>query len=483
MDIQNKRIPEGEFMAMRQEVLNQWRTGKDVNLEEAIAYHKAMPASRNFSQKLLDAKRDGRTLVQPRAGVPVLEEHIKLMQYLQEHGEADLLPSTIDSYTRQNRYEEAENGIAESIRLGRAMLNGFPAVNHGVAKCRQVIESVNVPMQVRHGTPDARLLTEITYAGGFTSYEGGGISYNLPYCKNIPMERTIRDWQYVDRLTGLYEEMGVSINREPYGPLTGTLVPPCISHSAAIIEALLAAEQGVKNITVGYGQCGNLVQDIAAINTLQDLTDEYLQKYGYKDVKVTTVLHQWMGGFPADEAKAFGVISSGSLTAALAKATKVIVKTPHEAVGIPTMEANAQGLRCTKQVVNMLSDQTFYDNHLEEEKEIIRAETRCIVDKCFELGNGDIAVGVCRGVEAGVLDVPFAPCRANAGLMLPCRDNNGAVRILNTGNLPFTQDLKDYHATKIYERAQAEKRKASFQMVIDDVYAIGKGRLVGRPKY
>ena len=483
MDIQNKRIPEGEFMAMRQEVLTQWPTGKDVNLEEAVAYHKSMPVSRNFSQKLLDAKRDGRTLVQPRAGVPVVEEHIKLMQYLEEHGEADLLPSTIDSYTRQNRYEEAENGIAESIRLGRAMLNGFPAVNHGVMKCRQVIESVNVPMQVRHGTPDARLLTEITYAGGFTSYEGGGISYNLPYCKNIPMERTIRDWQYVDRLTGLYEEMGVSINREPYGPLTGTLVPPCISHAAAIIEALLAAEQGVKNITVGYGQCGNLVQDIAAIHTLQDLTDEYLQKYGYSDVKVTTVLHQWMGGFPADEAKAFGVISSGSLTAALAKATKVIVKTPHEAVGIPTMEANAEGLRCTKQVVNMMADQTFYDNHLEEEKEIIRAETRCIVDKCFELGNGDIAVGVCRGVEAGVLDVPFAPCRANAGLMLPCRDNNGAVRILNTGNLPFTQDLKDYHATKIYERALAEKRKASFQMVIDDVYAIGKGRLVGRPKY
>ena len=483
MDIQNKRIPEGEFMGMRQEVLTQWPTGKDVNLEEAVAYHKSMPISRNFSQKLLDAKRDGRTLVQPRAGVPVVEEHIKLMQYLQDHGEADLLPSTIDSYTRQNRYEEAENGIAESIRLGRAMLNGFPAVNHGVAKCRQVIESVNVPMQVRHGTPDARLLTEITYAGGFTSYEGGGISYNLPYCKNIPMERTIRDWQYVDRLTGLSEEMGDSINREPYGPLTGTLVPPCISHAAAIIEALLAAEQGVKNITVGYGQCGNLVQDIAAIHTLQDLTDEYLQKYGYSDVKVTTVLHQWMGGFPADEAKAFGVISSGSMIAALAKATKVIVKTPHEAVGIPTMEANAEGLRCTKQVVNMMADQTFYDNHLEEEKEIIRAETRCIVDKCFELGNGDIAVGVCRGVEAGVLDVPFAPCRANAGLMLPCRDNNGAVRILNAGNLPFTQDLKDYHATKIYERALAEKRKASFQMVIDDVYAIGKGRLVGRPKY
>ena len=483
MEIQNKRIPDAEFEALRQEVLTQWPTGKDVNLEEAIAYHKAMPEYRSFSKKLVAAKKEGRTLVQPRAGVPVVEEHIKLMQYLEEYGEADLLPSTIDSYTRQNRYEEAENGIAESIRLGRAMMNGFPAVNHGVAKCRQVIESVKVPMQVRHGTPDARLLTEITFAGGFTSYEGGGISYNLPYCKNVPMERTIRDWQYVDRLTGLYEEMGVSINREPYGPLTGTLVPPCISHAAAIIEALLAAEQGVKNITVGYGQCGNLRQDVAAIRTLEELTDEYLKKYGYDDVEVTTVLHQWMGGFPADEAKAFGVISTGSLIAALSKATKVIVKTPHEAVGIPTMEANAEGLRCTKQVVNMLAEQTLASAAVEEEKEIIRMETRCIVDKCFELGNGDIAVGVCRAVEAGVLDVPFAPCRYNAGLMLPCRDNNGAIRILNPGNLPFNKELLDYHAGKIAERAEAENRKPSFQMVIDDVYAIGKGRLVGRPKF
>ena len=483
MDIQNKRISDAEFEALRKEVLTQWPTGKDVDLDEAIAYHKAMPKSRKFGEKLLEAKRSGKTLVQPRAGVPVVEEHIKLLQYLEKEGEADLLPSTIDSYTRQNRYAEAENGISESIRLGRAMMNGFPAVNHGVAKCRQVIESVNVPVQVRHGTPDARLLTEITFAGGFTSYEGGGISYNLPYCKNVPMERTIRDWQYVDRLTGLYEEMGVSINREPYGPLTGTLVPPCISHAAAIIEALLAAEQGVKNITVGYGQCGNLRQDVAAIRTLEELTDEYLHKYGYDDVQVTTVLHQWMGGFPADEAKAFGVISTGSLIAALSKATKVIVKTPHEAVGIPTMEANAEGLRCTKQVVNMLSDQVLASDKVDEEKEIIRRETRAIVDKCFELGGGDIAVGVCRGVEAGVLDVPFAPCRYNAGLMLPCRDNDGAIRILNPGNLPFDKELLDFHAGKIAVRAAAENRKPSFQMVIDDVYSIGKGRLVGRPRY
>lgn len=482
MDIQNKRIPEDQFQALRKEVLTQWPTGKDVDFQEAVDYHKAMPKNRIFSQKLLDAKKEGITLIQPRAGVALLDEHIKLLTYLQDKGEADLLPTTIDSYTRQNRYAEAEDGIKESIKNGRSMLNGFPAVNHGVHACRQLIESLDIPVQVRHGTPDARLLTEITYAGGFTAYEGGGISYNLPYAKNVPMEQTIRDWQYVDRLTGMYEEAGVSINREPYGPLTGTLVPPCISNAVAVIEALLAAEQGVKNISVGYGQCGNLTQDVAAIRTLEELTDEYMEKSGHSNVHVTTVFHQWMGGFPADEAKAFGVISWGSAAAALSKATKVIVKTPHEAVGIPTMEANAQGLRCTKQVINMLRDQVLASSELEQEKEIIRRETRCILDKCFELGQGDIAVGAVRAVQAGVLDIPFSPSRFNAGKMLPARDNNGAIRILEMGNLPFTQELKDFHREKIEERANAEKRKASFQMVIDDVYAISKGRLVGRPR-
>ena len=37
MEIQNKRIPEGEFQKMRQEVLATWHTGKDVTVEEAVA--------------------------------------------------------------------------------------------------------------------------------------------------------------------------------------------------------------------------------------------------------------------------------------------------------------------------------------------------------------------------------------------------------------------------------------------------------------
>lgn len=487
LEIRNKKLSDDEFYKIRKEVLGTWETGKDVDLDEAIQYQKSLPKHKVFSSKLLEAKKENRTLVQPRAGVGLIENHIELLKFLQNEGGADLLPTTIDSYTRQNQYENCAEGIRrekEGMANGNfhPFLNGFPAVNHGVAGCRRLVEELDTPLQVRHGTPDARLLTEITYAGGFTSYEGGGISYNIPYAKNIPIEKTMRDWQYVDRLTGIYEEAGVSINREPYGPLTGTLVPPCVSHAVAIIEALAAAEQGVKNITVGYGQLGNMIQDVAAIRTLEELTEEYLGRCGYFGVKVTTVFHQWMGGFPADEAKAFGVISWGAAIAALGKATKVIVKTPHEAAGVPTKEANAQGLRTTKQLVNMLYDQAVVGPRLEAEKAIIKAETRCILDRCLELGKGDIVVGAIAAINAGVIDIPFGPAKCNKGLMLPARDNTGAVRMLDTGNLPFTNDLKALHAEKMAERAASEGRDVSFQMVVDDVYAIGKGRLVGRPE-
>lgn len=482
MTLKNKKLSDDLFYSIRKDVLAQWETGKDVNFDEAVQYQKSIPVEKRFAEKLDIASASGKTLTQPRAGVPLPSMLIELLQHLENEGEADLLPVTIDSYTRHNRYEEAQIGIDESVKNNRAMLNGFPAVNFGVQVCRDITSALKSPVQVRHGTPDARLLTEISIAGGFTSYEGGGISYNIPYAKKHPLDKTIYDWQYCNRLMGLYEEAGVTINLEPFGPLTGTLVPPCVSNAVAIIEALLAAEQGCKHITVGYGQCGNLVQDVAAIKSLRLQTEKYLTAHGYSDVKVTTVFHQWMGGFPQDESKAFGVISWGAAAAALAGATKVIVKTPHEAMGIPTKEANAAGLKASKQVVSMLCDQQLLNIfEVSAECDIIMEEVGLILDKTIELGEGDIAVGTVRAFEAGVIDVPFAPSMYNAGKILPARDDAGAVRMLEYANLPFTKNIKDFHRAKLELRGKTEKRDVNFQMVIDDIYAIGRGQLTGRP--
>ena len=151
MEIKNKRLTDDEFYEIRKTVLNQWPTGKDVDLEDSFAFHKSLPDSKVFSKKLAEAKANRVTLVQPRAGVALVQKHIELLTYLQDKGGADLLPTTIDSYTRQNRYKEAEVGIAESIKTGKSMLNGFPAVNHGVAAVRQVVNAIDVPLQIRHG--------------------------------------------------------------------------------------------------------------------------------------------------------------------------------------------------------------------------------------------------------------------------------------------------------------------------------------------
>ena len=297
------------------------------------------------------------------------------------------------------------------------------------------------------------------------------------------MEKSIRDWQYCDRIVGLYAEAGIIINREPFGPLTGTLVPPFVSHCVAIIEGLLALQQGVKCITLGYGQAGNLIQDIAAIHSLRELAHEYFQDAGFNDYRLSTVFHQWMGGFPENESQAYGVISLGATAAALAGATKVIVKTPHEASGVPSKEVNRQGLDTTGQIINMVSDQKMSSSPaLSQEIELIKREVRAVLSQVFALGKGDVAVGTVLAFQQGIMDIPFAPADCNSGILMPVRDNNGAVRVLNAGSTPLPEDVLHYHQDAIQDRAKEEKRDVSFQMVIDDINAISHGKLVGRPK-
>lgn len=481
--LQYRRWDDVHFVAERGAVLTSWPTGVEVDLSEAFAYHQKLPESKKAYYKLRAGQEEGRIFLQPRAGVALLSEHLILLSKLELEGQADFLPTTIDSYTRQNRYEEAQKGIEESKLAGRSLLNGFPAVNYGVANCRKIIETAGVPVQVRHGTPDARLLAEITLAAGFSDFEGGGISYNIPYARDIPLEVSIYNWQYVDRLCGAYAENNVIINREMFGPLTGTLVPPCISHAVGIIEALLAAEQGVKSIAIGYGQGGNLLQDAAALRCLARLGRRYLDQAGFTDVLLTTVFHQWMGGFPQDEARAMGVIAWGAASAALSGANKVIVKTPHEAIGVPTAEANIAGLLATRQVISMIEAQGLLQAEgMAEEEAIIEREVDEIIARVLELGEGDIALGAVRSFEAGVLDIPFAPSSWTRGSVIPVRDRKGAIRILRFGGLPFSEEVREYHSAKVKERGAAERREPGFRMVIDDIYAISKGRLVGKPR-
>jgi methylaspartate mutase epsilon subunit len=440
------------FQAARKEVLSVWSTGRDVT-ESAFAYCEQRGDTGKFDLRLRAAKAAGKTLLQPRGGVPLVEQQIELLRHLETVGTADLLPLTVDSYTRQNRYEEAQRYLERSREANAALLNGFPVVNQGVANSRAVLEAVSAPVQIRHGSPDARLLAEISFAAGYTSFEGGGITYNLPYSARVSLERSIRDWQYVDRLSGYYTERGVTINRESYGALTGILVPPAIAVAISVFEALLAAEQGVKSMTVGYGQNGAIVQDVAAIQALEALTPLYLSRFGFVGVDVTTAFHEWMGPFPMTDGRAFGLIGLGALTAALAKATKVITKTPHEAYGVPTKEANAQGLLCSRLMADALAHQYPLDARaVAEERGWIVREASTMIEKALELGDGDLALSVVRAFEAGVMDLPFCPSVYAQNKVMPIRDRRGAVRYLDIGNLPFDRETVARNQQLVSER-------------------------------
>jgi methylaspartate mutase epsilon subunit len=50
--IVNKKLERNAFEAIRQEVLKQWPTGKDVQLEEAIAYQENIPSHKRFGNRL-----------------------------------------------------------------------------------------------------------------------------------------------------------------------------------------------------------------------------------------------------------------------------------------------------------------------------------------------------------------------------------------------------------------------------------------------
>ena len=478
--IENKKLDSSVYETERDEVLQTWHTGRGVDFKNGLLRHRNMADTKKFSVALANAETQGQTILQPRAGVALLREHIQLLSDLSPY--CDVLPTTVDAYTRHNRYEEAQKGIERSRAAGTSLLNGFPPVNHGVDGCERLIDSLSKPVQVRHGTPDARLMAEITLAAGFSSFEGGGISYNIPYAKNVPLALSIRHWQYCDRLVGLYEEEGIRINREPFGPLTGTLVPPFMSHAVALIEGLLALQQGVKCITLGYGQAGNLAQDIAAIRSLRKLAHHYFGRFGHDDYVLSTVFHQWMGGFPENEAQAYSVIALGAAAAKFAGATKIIVKTPHEASGVPTMEANRAGLQATRQMINMIGDQKPLDtSEIDQEVDIIEREVHAVMQKVIFLGGGDIARGAVLAFESGVMDVPFAPAKINAGRMTPVRDNHGAIRVFDHGSIPLPEDIQAFHRERIAERAAVEGRDASFEMVVDDVRAISSSNLIGRP--
>jgi len=477
--IRNKRLSDDDFQQQRKDVLALWPTGQEVDFSEAVEFQNGLLPDKNYAKKLALAKETGSTLIRSDSGVPSLDEQTEYQRYLQDEGDCDVLGTIIDSFTRNLRYEAVEQSMQESVQSGKWLLNGFPIVHHGVEQTRKVIAGANLPVQLRGVAPDWRLISEIGMASGYTASSAAPIIAFSQFSHDTPLEVIIANFQYMYRLMGSYEEAGVPIVAEISGGV-GILTPNSLTHAATIIDALIAAEQGVKNMSLMVHTQGHLVQDIAACTILPRLCQEYLNRFGYRGMTLTVVTTSWSGKFPEDPAQAFAVICLGVTAAVLAGAQLAHAKTVEEGITIPKKESNAASLRATRKVIDMLKDQNIpLDTGVVEiERKIQELETKAIVDKVLELGNGDVAIGVIEAFKLGVIDQVFATSKYVASRVLGVRDNEGAVRYLEHGGLPFTNEIIEFNREKIAERKKVSGKEVDYESVIADLFSISKGALV-----
>lgn len=475
LPLSQARIPDDEFARQRRANLARWPTGARVDLDEACAYHRAMPEHKRLGWAMREAVRKGLCLTQPRGGFGTYDLHIELMRALEKDGLADIVPTTTDSYTRNERFAQAGKGWEDSIAAGRSLLNGFPIVNAGVEMCRRLVETVDRPTIVLSGTAMPRLTSEIALAAGFSGYLGSAIAYTVSYTKETTLEEGIRNYQYLDRLTDEYSKRGVELHRRQPGFLTGTNIPPSIALAVYVLDALLAAAQGVRNYGYELGQCLHLVQDAAALRVGEEIVQGYLKAAGYEGVFTPATSLHWMGAWPADEAQAAALVVYGGMLAAAGKAASVTTKSTHEAIGIPTPKANAEGLRMTRQAIYMARGMSMDGTpEFEFEKDLIRRETRAIVDKVLEMGDGDAAIGTVRACAAGTLDIPWSPNRYVKSRIMPARDADGAIRIFDAAGVPIPKDVMEVHHERLRKRAERENVPFDNGLAVASVYELGE---------
>ena len=118
------RIPADVFDAMRRENLARWPTGAEVDLDEAVARHKAMPREKQLGWVMRQAAADGRCLTQPRGGYGTFDLQLELMHQLDGRGvvlkQGTLIDATIvrAQARRPRMKEEPISAVDPDARFG-----------------------------------------------------------------------------------------------------------------------------------------------------------------------------------------------------------------------------------------------------------------------------------------------------------------------------------------------------------------------------
>lgn len=480
--VRQQKIDDQTFAKMRQEQLAQWPTGKEVDIDEAVEYHKSLPDSKNFTKALAKYKAEGKIGLFPRSGVPIVEEEIKLLQGLNAVG-VRLFPFTTDSYTRNLQLDKAQRGLEESIRTGKNKINGYPIINHGVKTTRKVVESCEGAFDPRSSRVANSFVGEIAFASGMTAMPNSFFGWIGGYDKKATPEECIETAQYLGRLIGMYADRGVIISTDTHGWLPNGVIPMYVNIATQIIEALISAGQGTKSIVPLMNFQGNIAQDVAEIRICEKLFRKYLDKLGFTDVIIPGIIgnQSSLFPFPQDLGNAFGYINYVAMEAAMTDLAACSVKTIDEALGVPSIESHMQTYASANWIFNVVRQQKFVADTPAINQEIRMTELAvcAILDKVIDMGDGDIAVGAVKAVEAGVLDSPFSINIYPKDLCMGARDLEGACRYIDYGNIPIPEEVRKYNDEKIKEREKFEGTKLNFKASMADFWCLAQGKAIG----
>ena len=177
-----------------------------------------------------------------------------------------------------------EGILQECNRTGKALLNGYPIINQGVKQTRKLVESVDAAFSPRG------ISSEISIASGLTTFEEsmGFLGFGS-YSKNLTVRELAERYLNSKRILGWYADRGVILCADLHGWLPGAPFPLSVNIVCLIIEAVTAAEQGQKALYPIVHCMGNMTQDMAWIRLVPRLIREYLDKFGYKDCRITGV--------------------------------------------------------------------------------------------------------------------------------------------------------------------------------------------------
>lgn len=466
------------FLEQRRTVLGLWPSGTALMGDEAIAagiaYHKAQPWWKYASLRNERAQQEGRIQIVPQVGHALVEQTVAHMQ-CSEDLKPDRWYVLTDTYTRKSEYAKAQDAVERSRRDGFSYLNGYPLAAHGVAGARAVNECTRAAVGTDNNDEDARLPWEIALAGGWTWGTIKSIEELIQHSRDYPVDRNIHNQQYIDRLAAHYTENGIPILRRASANLPGW-DSLGFKVTVSLLEVLLSAAQGVKHIDLSLGIGMNLVQDTAAIQALRNLSREFLDKLGYRDVKIYSWTYFFLGDWPLKRGQMVGQLAWNAAVSALGGCCGMYIKSPDEATTTPTGEGFREAMEICGQVVRLVAGQRLPESEdLRLERDMMEREVRAVVGKVLELGDGDIAVGACRAFQAGVIDTMFSPYRFLKGKVKVVRDANGALRYLDHGLTPLPPEVVEYHREAIARREAREGTKADVRWIVREATWASRG--------